>query len=86
MIPDPHPPASILLGRELVSLNAHTGEVHLTYVAKPEFANRQGTVQGGLLAAVLDFGQRIRFDGATPAGVQRSDHPVGHDVPQAGVH
>ena len=51
---DPRPPASVLLGRELVSINSETGQVYLTYKAKPEFANRHGTVQGGLLAAMLD--------------------------------
>ena len=51
---DPHPPSSILLGRELISIDPKTGHVHLSYTAKPEFANRHGTVQGGLLAAMLD--------------------------------
>jgi uncharacterized protein (TIGR00369 family) len=51
---DPHPPASILLGREVVSIDPEAGLVHLTYTAKPEFANRHGTVQGGMLAAMLD--------------------------------
>jgi uncharacterized protein (TIGR00369 family) len=53
-VTDPHPPASILLGRELISIDPKTGHVHLSYTAKPEFANRHGTVQGGLLAAMLD--------------------------------
>jgi uncharacterized protein (TIGR00369 family) len=51
---DPHPPASILLGREVVSVHPESGLVHLTYTAKPEFANRHGTVQGGMIAAMLD--------------------------------
>jgi uncharacterized protein (TIGR00369 family) len=51
---DSHPPASILLGRELISIDPETGLVRLTYIAKSEFANRHGTVQGGLLAAMLD--------------------------------
>ena len=43
-----------MLGREVLSSNAETGEVTLRFVAKPEFANRHGTVQGGFLAAMLD--------------------------------
>jgi uncharacterized protein (TIGR00369 family) len=51
---DPHPPASILLGREVISIDPENGLVQLTYIAKPEFANRHGTVQGGMIAAMLD--------------------------------
>ena len=47
-------PAARLLGREILSSDAATGEVKLRFVAKPEFANRHGTVQGGFLAAMLD--------------------------------
>ena len=52
--PIPKTPAAQLLGREIVSVNDETGEVTLRFVAKPEFANRHGTVQGGFLAAMLD--------------------------------
>jgi uncharacterized protein (TIGR00369 family) len=48
------PPAATLLGRRIVSLDAEAGTAVLTYDARPEFANRHGTVQGGLLAAMLD--------------------------------
>jgi uncharacterized protein (TIGR00369 family) len=47
-------PAAQLLGREVLSVDNETGEVRLRFVAKPEFANRHGTVQGGFLAAMLD--------------------------------
>lgn len=47
-------PAAQLLSREVVSVDSETGEVTLRFVAKPEFANRHGTVQGGFLAAMLD--------------------------------
>ena len=47
-------PAAQLLGREVVSVDDETGQVTLRFVAKPEFANRHGTVQGGFLAAMLD--------------------------------
>jgi uncharacterized protein (TIGR00369 family) len=48
------PPAALLLGREVVSVDATSGEVRLRFLADPQFANRHGTVQGGMLAAMLD--------------------------------
>ena len=48
------PPAAKLLGRENVSVDPQSGEVTLRFTAKAEFANRHGTVQGGMLAAMLD--------------------------------
>jgi uncharacterized protein (TIGR00369 family) len=48
------PPAAQLLGREIVSVDPQSGEVKLRFVARSEFANRHGTVQGGMLAAMLD--------------------------------
>jgi len=49
-----NPPAAQMLSREVLSVDDETGEVTLRFVAKPEFANRHGTVQGGFLAAMLD--------------------------------
>ena len=48
------PPAAILLGRRTVSLDVEAGTSVLAYEARPEFANRHGSVQGGMLAAILD--------------------------------
>jgi uncharacterized protein (TIGR00369 family) len=48
------PPAATLLGREIVSVDATSGEVKLRFLAQAHFANRHGTVQGGMLAAMLD--------------------------------
>jgi uncharacterized protein (TIGR00369 family) len=48
------PPAARLLGREIVSVDPASGEVKLRFTATAEFANRHGTVQGGMLAAMLD--------------------------------
>jgi uncharacterized protein (TIGR00369 family) len=48
------PPAAHLLGREIVSVDPDSGEVQLRFSASKEFANRHGTVQGGMLAAMLD--------------------------------
>ena len=53
----PHPtlpPAAILLGRRLVGLAAEGRSTVVEFLAQPAFANRHGTVQGGLLAAMLD--------------------------------
>jgi uncharacterized protein (TIGR00369 family) len=48
------PPAALLLGREIISVNARPGEVQLRFLANGHFANRHGTIQGGMLAAMLD--------------------------------
>ena len=48
------PPAARLLGREILSVDSNSGEVKLRFTATEQFANRHGTVQGGLLAAMLD--------------------------------
>lgn len=47
-------PSARLLGRELVSSDALAGEATLRFVAREDFTNRHGTVQGGILAAMLD--------------------------------
>ena len=47
------PPAAQLLGREIVRID-EDGMAHLRFFARPEFANRHGTVQGGLVSAMLD--------------------------------
>lgn len=50
---DQLPPAAQLLGREIVRID-EDGTAHLRFFARPEFANRHGTVQGGLASAMLD--------------------------------
>jgi uncharacterized protein (TIGR00369 family) len=47
-------PAAILLEREIVSVDTEAGEVRLRFLADRQFSNRHGTVQGGMLAAMLD--------------------------------
>jgi uncharacterized protein (TIGR00369 family) len=47
------PPAAQLLGREVLRVD-EDGTAHLRFFARPEFANRHGTVQGGLASAMLD--------------------------------
>jgi uncharacterized protein (TIGR00369 family) len=46
-------PAATLLGREVLRIDAD-GTAHVRFFARPEFANRHGTVQGGLVSAMLD--------------------------------
>ncbi len=48
------PPAARLIGREILSVDKETGEIRLRFLARPDFVNRHGTVQGGMLAAMLD--------------------------------
>ena len=47
-------PGAATLGREWVKFDPSSGSATLRFLAKPEFANRHGTVQGGFLAAMLD--------------------------------
>jgi uncharacterized protein (TIGR00369 family) len=51
---DERPPAAILLGRRLLGFDRESGRATLEFLARPEFCNRHGTVQGGILAAMLD--------------------------------
>jgi uncharacterized protein (TIGR00369 family) len=46
------PPAAAMLGRTISRIE--DGVVHLAFFAKPEFANRHGGVQGGIISAMLD--------------------------------
>jgi uncharacterized protein (TIGR00369 family) len=48
------PPGADLLGREIVEADKDTGEMRLRFLARHDFTNRHGTVQGGFLAAMLD--------------------------------
>jgi uncharacterized protein (TIGR00369 family) len=62
------PPAAALLGREILSVDAAAQEIRLRYAARPEFANRHGTVQGGFLAAMLDSAVGLAVVNLSPAG------------------
>jgi uncharacterized protein (TIGR00369 family) len=60
-VKDKHPahlnevsPGAALLGREWVGFDPETASSTLRFTARPEFANRHGTVQGEFLAAMLD--------------------------------
>jgi uncharacterized protein (TIGR00369 family) len=62
------PPAAALLGREILAIDADAHEIRLRYVARAEFANRHGTVQGGFLAAMLDSAAGLAVVSLSPAG------------------
>jgi uncharacterized protein (TIGR00369 family) len=59
-------PGAATLGREWVSFDPATGSATLRFHAKPEFANRHGTVQGGFLAAMLDSATGITLLATLP--------------------
>jgi len=48
------PPAPTLLGRKIEAIDPAEGSVSLSFFARSEFANRHGSVQGGIAAAMLD--------------------------------
>jgi uncharacterized protein (TIGR00369 family) len=59
-------PGAATLGREWVKFDSATGSATLRFLAKPEFANRHGTVQGGFLAAMLDSATGITLLATLP--------------------
>ena len=50
----PRPTALDLLGSRIVSVDTEAGTLEATYQATDRFLNPAGTVQGGLLSAMLD--------------------------------
>jgi uncharacterized protein (TIGR00369 family) len=48
------PPAAVLLGWQLLSVDADAGTIEVAFTATEQFLNPTGHVQGGLLAAMLD--------------------------------
>ena len=48
------PPAAVLLGWELLSVDPDEGTIEVAFTATEQFLNPVGVVQGGLLAAMLD--------------------------------
>ena len=59
-------PAATLLGREIVAVNSAEGSAVVRYTARAEFLNRHGTVQGGLLAAMLDSATALALYAVLP--------------------
>jgi uncharacterized protein (TIGR00369 family) len=50
----PMPPVARLLGWTLLSIDPERGEIRVRFEAKADFLNPAGTVQGGILSAMLD--------------------------------
>src|ERR1700761_1878963 len=50
----PLPPAAVLLGWELVSVDPGAGTIEVAFAASDQFLNPAGVIQGGFLAAMLD--------------------------------
>jgi uncharacterized protein (TIGR00369 family) len=48
------PPAAMLLGFELVSVDPQAGTIEVAFNGSERFLNPVGVIQGGLLAAMLD--------------------------------
>jgi uncharacterized protein (TIGR00369 family) len=68
--PPPHlaevTPGAATLSREWVKFDPASGSATLRFLAKPEFANRHATVQGGFLAAMLDSATGITLLATLP--------------------
>ncbi len=50
----PRPPVLTLLGSQIDAVDAAAGTLSATYQAQADFRNPAGTVQGGMLSAMLD--------------------------------
>ncbi|HEX2575952.1 MAG TPA: PaaI family thioesterase [Aquihabitans sp.] len=50
----PFPPVAVLLGWQLEAVDPEAGTIVVRFEGRPEFANPQGNIQGGMLAAMLD--------------------------------
>jgi uncharacterized protein (TIGR00369 family) len=50
----PLPPAAVLLGWELVSVDPDAGTIEVAFAASDQFLNPAGAIQGGFVAAMLD--------------------------------
>jgi uncharacterized protein (TIGR00369 family) len=48
------PPSARHLGFELIDFSVDAGWAEVAFMPRPEFANPQGTVQGGFVCAMLD--------------------------------
>ena len=52
--PSRHPPRARHLGFELIDFSVEGGWGEVAFTPRPEFANPQGSVQGGFVCAMLD--------------------------------
>jgi uncharacterized protein (TIGR00369 family) len=61
------PRGSELLGFEMLSLDRAAMQVEIGFIAKPDFANPMGQVQGGYLCAMLD--EAMSVAGVVASGI-----------------
>ena len=64
----PRPPVLTLLGSRIDAVNAAEGTLSASYEAQPGFRNPAGTVQGGMLSAMLDDLTASLVDATLAAG------------------
>jgi len=48
------PPTGVLLNMEILEIDSEAGRVKVRYLPGPEFTNPMGSVQGGIVVALLD--------------------------------
>jgi len=63
-------PTSALLGLEMLALDSAAGQTRFRMVAKPEFCNPMGNLQGGIITTALD-------DAAATACIVQAGRRVG---------
>lgn len=63
-------PTSALLGLELIEIDSAAGRTRFRMVARPEFCNPMGNLQGGIIATALD-------DAAATACIAKAGRRVG---------
>ena len=64
----PRPPVLTLLGSQIDAVDAAAGTLSATYQAQADFRNPAGTVQGGMLSAMLDDLTASLVDATLAAG------------------
>lgn len=64
------PPTGRVLGMEMLEVNGEEGRVRVRYRPGPEFTNPMGSVQGGIVVAMLD-------DAAAFAAIVKSGERIG---------
>lgn len=50
----PTPPCATLLSLDILAADRENGRVTMAFIARPDFCNASGNIQGGFLAAMLD--------------------------------
>lgn len=64
------PPTGVLLNMQIIELDSAAGRVKVRYLPGPEFTNPMGSVQGGIVVAMLD-------DAAAFAAIVKAGERIG---------